>query len=101
METERHSNSPWSNRGRSEPVVQKSQGTGSQGLEASTSSWRSTETECGAASAITELVATGSRSVRVSWTGLDHSASGPDDRARVWGEVSSSPLQPSASPAQV
>ena len=39
----------WSNRGRGEPVVQESQGTGSRGLKASTASWCSTQAEFRAA----------------------------------------------------
>src|SRR5215475_5231772 len=101
MEAERHRDSTRSNRGGSKPVVQESEDRGSRGLEASASSRCKAQIERRAASAITGLVATGSRSLRFSWTGLDNSASGPVDRATIWGEVSSSPLQPLAPQSQV
>src|SRR5204862_6775028 len=89
------------NTGSSEPVVEESQRTGSASLEAQAASRCQAQTESGAASAITDLIGAGSRSLRFSWQGLDDSASGSDDQATVWSVLSSSPLQPPASRPQV
>src|SRR5450631_763668 len=101
METKRHRRRTRSKRGRSEPVVQKSEGPGRRSLAASTTSRQTSAIEPRTTGAVAELAGTGSPSLRVSRAGLDHSARGGDDPAAGRRQLSSCSWQPPPSPSEV